>query len=391
MTRVLLHIGGEKTGSTYLQHWLHRNSRRLLERHGVLYPTRGPACLRRAHFPLAAALLPPQARDFAPGLAASAESLVDDLKRQLHRSGAHTLLLSAEHFASRLDLPALRRLRQLLGTDDVRIALYARRQDEIALSRFGTDLRNGRREDFHPATVGTHDRTLMPWRVASDWSSVFGTRQVRVRSYADAIRIGLARDLLYSLDLPDDGHWHDVPRANQRLDCDEARLLQLLNRHLPTWQEAFAAGTPQQHRRAVRLRDAALRHYRSRHAGRAAPLAGMLDAAERERLLARFAQDNQRLARQFAIVHAPTAAATAPLAPASTQRSCDHTLSVRLDDILATMGLRRAGKGIVPRWNAPWPALAAAIRRRLARRHAARCNGLLTAATALTSLGYCCI
>lgn len=397
MTRILLHIGGEKTGSTYLQHWLHGNARQLLRRHGVLYPTARPLCVRRAHFPLAASLLPPQARDFLPWRQQdSAEPLFAELHRQLRRSGAHTLLLSAEHFASRLDLAAIRRLRHLLDADDVQVLLYARRQDEVALSRFGTDLRNGARNGFQPERIAPQHRAYNPWQVACDWISVFGEANVQVRGYAEAARAGLASDLLQALALPDDGQWTPVQRANPRLHCDEARLLQLLNRHLPTWTEALACGRPDQHRRAMRLRDLVLRHYRARFGETGATLNGLFDHAARAQLLARFADDNARLARRFPAAPAPPPApcAESPATPGDPGPVCEQTLSDRLAMVLEDAGLRLNGGRITRRWPAAWQRLRAGWQRYAATirpRHSPdHLGGIAALAASLTSLGQAC-
>jgi hypothetical protein len=78
--RLVLHIGGEKTGTTALQDFLFRNSRAIHANEGILYPAAGPLCFNAAHFPVLTAFLPAGSLEFVP---ADKNLTPDGLQREL--------------------------------------------------------------------------------------------------------------------------------------------------------------------------------------------------------------------------------------------------------------------------------------------------------------------
>ena len=141
----ILLIGTEKTGTTTLQHFLAANRPVLAER-GFLYPS---FCGAINHTGLAAYALAPEKID---PLRSSYGNDIPTLRARLEAAaraeltGPATVIFASEHCHSRLTTPAeIETLRRFLNGffDEVRIAVYLRRQDQVALSLYSTRLKSG--------------------------------------------------------------------------------------------------------------------------------------------------------------------------------------------------------------------------------------------------------
>jgi hypothetical protein len=121
MTRLVLHIGGYRTGSTAIQTSLFE-SRRLLRSHGILYPSAGLHTVAHHHIGLAA-----NGRDI-PGWcdAAVFDDLVDDLMAETRNARCDAVIVSTESLMDSVDRAAddavgrrLDRLLSLFSSVDV--------------------------------------------------------------------------------------------------------------------------------------------------------------------------------------------------------------------------------------------------------------------------------
>lgn len=305
MAHVLLHIGSEKTGTTYLQHTLHANANLLRKKYGVLYPTDSLLCQQRAHHPIAAAFLSSDRCDF---IAASSQQpvalMMDHLNRHIDRTRSDCVLLSAEHMSSRFDRAAIHELAGYLSAHSVHVILYARRQDEMALSALSTDLCCGSRDWIPIDRISPDVRRFNPLQVVEDWQAVFGNDAVTVRSYASACRNSLTADFLRCAGLGhiDLSEFESVGRINQRISLYEARVLHGINQFLPTWREAMRAGEPDAYHEANQLRRSLLAWLRSENAvSSEIALESALTLHERTTLMQRFAHINDRLVDTYGL------------------------------------------------------------------------------------------
>lgn len=190
--RAILHIGGEKTGSTSIQ-WLLEANRAQLAEAGFAVP-RGLGGAN--HVALAAyAGRDPMVRDLLGmldeplGLEALRAALPGRMAALVAAQPAHvhTMLLTNEHCQSRLHTPEeVARLRDLLLPlfSEVRVLVYLRRQDEIVISMRNTSLRSHGRlpPAWFPAEPGllqVLDHGLLLRR----WGQVFGPAALRPRLY----------------------------------------------------------------------------------------------------------------------------------------------------------------------------------------------------------------
>jgi hypothetical protein len=323
VTKIVLHIGAEKTGSTSLQATLANNAALLYSRCGLLYPTEPPLGRWDAHFPVAAAFLDLARCNFVDlrwrlPIAELRASLAATIARKQPR----ILVLSAEHFSSRF-LPAeIAELAAFLAPYPVEVVYYARRQDELAISGFGTSLVSGSRHWFNSAWIQPKQRYFDHARIADDWASVFGTANLRLRDYADLAKSGLAEDFLSQTGISPPPLESSV-RRNEAISVLEAQVLHAVNQHLPTWAEALERNEPDAYLDAQRYRRRLIQAMRQTPKfSDSPPVTALLGQRERLAILERFAASNARLGEAYGVRFATgaeertDAASLGPLEPA---------------------------------------------------------------------------
>lgn len=152
-TRIVLHIGTEKTGTTALQYQLFVN-RAALEKQGFYYYHSPDRVDARA---IASATLgdgaqddylrqlsvntPDQRKEFKASVVEDVHTIFSQLPENIH-----TVLISSEHFHSRLRHKyQMQWLLELLTplSDDIKVIVYLRRQMDMATSFYSTQLKNG--------------------------------------------------------------------------------------------------------------------------------------------------------------------------------------------------------------------------------------------------------
>ena len=137
--RAVLHIGGEKTGSTSLQHRLDL-SRELLEQQGFYQPTTGAHAGNCWGFAAIGQYHPKHSMHHQMTQATKSheeavEELIDAYKAELAnaRAKCDTLLVSSEHLQTVVDPRGIRRLLEWLATiaKQIDVVYVIRRQDQI--------------------------------------------------------------------------------------------------------------------------------------------------------------------------------------------------------------------------------------------------------------------
>lgn len=289
--RIVLHIGLEKTGSTAIQAFCARHAD-ALRADGILYPS-GLGDRNHVHLAMAAANFP-ASRDIRlrvgihdeAALRAFTDRALRSLKAEIDRARPHTLLLSSEHFSSRLLAdPPLRRLHAMLSAlaAEIRVIVYLRRQDETLLSLYSTFAKCGGTDPLEAFA----DRPI--WldfeRVLGLWEGVFGTGNLDVRIFPPRDR-PLLDDFRAAADLPEVAGTDDpAERHNAALDHRNTQLLIAMNREIPT----FVDGRVNPARRGL------VRFLEARSTG--PPLT--MPRKERAAFLARFACGNEAVRARF--------------------------------------------------------------------------------------------
>lgn len=248
-----MHIGTEKTGTTYLQRFLARNQRKLAES-GYQYPQ---FLEQRNHTKLAAPFIP-RMQDLHKNLGLHDRAEIDALKDHLGalfaRNATHgTWLFSSEHLSSRLREPAevaafADWMREYF--EDVRFLVYLRRQDFLASSAYSTYIKSGGTAAWgmDRLTGGTYFDHL---QLVSRWTAAAGADHVQVRPYLEEFKGGdaLLDDFMCALGLTPGPDWIvPQPGFNVRLSAEGTEVLRQLNRIYPAFD---AHGRPNMRRRRM--------------------------------------------------------------------------------------------------------------------------------------------
>lgn len=244
---VILHIGAEKTGTTSIQGFLSSNRDKLAQC-GYLFPA---SVGNRNHMDLAFASLPDDSVKLRKRLTQKSKlnnsvefrglirnGLLSEINAYVNRRPIHTLILSAEHLHSQLTTKAdvARLVSMLPQHKQVKVILYIRRQDQLALSLHSTFLKTGTPYKHDYFVFPDYAGKSIPWKydyysAYALWAGYFSHEQVRVRLYEkDSWDSGcLIRDFCCAAQLP----WsldYSIPRTlNQRLDNDGVYLFNRLS------------------------------------------------------------------------------------------------------------------------------------------------------------------
>src|SRR3569833_2202304 len=197
-SRLSLHIGLQKSGTTYLQELIASGADELAEA-GVVYPVT-PAGKRRRrtdnHEWASYGLLGPEYPWVSEQRAAAEKGAWKALERQVARTKG-TVLLSAEALSA-LRTPAIRTLLDRLAVGDVEVVVTARALSRSLPSLWQQHVRNGRRLGFEryldmlgeqrrmPAARIEEEVDLHLWRAFASgrlvrrWASEVGESRVRV-------------------------------------------------------------------------------------------------------------------------------------------------------------------------------------------------------------------
>ena len=304
MTEVILHIGAGKTGSTALQNFLSYNRGALAARQ-VAYPRLpGPDTDRPgvAHNPLAYALM-----------AGAGETSLRAARRALESAArsADRIILSAEVFYmrpreqefgddfegyARAKRDGIRATAELLSGFTVRPICYVRRQDHWLESVYQERVKTWK--PVEPDAAAFAERIREPhfrWQLDL-WAKQFGEQNIVVRPYDRARMRGgdVIDDFLAATGLPTGEGLTRPPDTvhtrNPRLSRDVFELQRILRQLAPrdedkrSLQEALYELSEQE---------------RGRRGDDPPTWAALLEPAERQRILERFAPENRAVARRF--------------------------------------------------------------------------------------------
>lgn len=196
--RLILHVGPQKSGTTYLQEVLAGSIDELAEA-GVVYPLSPDGRRRRRienHEWATYGLLGTEYPWVSESRAATESDAWQALERRVAREPG-TVLLSAEALAV-LRTPAIRLLLDRLGTDQVDVVITARALSRTLPSLWQQHVRNGRRLGFErylemlddqrrlPAAQVEQERDLHLWRafalgrLVRRWAAEVGMTRIRV-------------------------------------------------------------------------------------------------------------------------------------------------------------------------------------------------------------------
>jgi len=256
--RAVLHIGGEKTGSTSLQHRLDLSRDTLLQQ-GFYLPHTGThngnawgfAAIGQHHPKFS---MHHQMTQTTKSHEEAVSELIEAYNTELSRARetCDTLLISCEHLQTMVDLRGIRRLLEWLSTITKRIDLVyvIRRQDQIIQSLFSTALRNGALMEplvQHKTVARIENKRLNHWTAITQYLAFpnivpITIRPVRYRGIDEMhlFEQELNEAIGISEGLPD-----SMQQKNLSLDADAVKFLATLTHpemqhHIPCSSEQLS-------------------------------------------------------------------------------------------------------------------------------------------------------
>jgi hypothetical protein len=186
LRRIVFHIGLERTGTTWLQNYCYENRRRLSEV-SILYPSEHYGFMRTNHVGLVANYLSAELHDYFIHARPNHNCLaVKSLISEINTSKARNVILSSEHFSSRLKLWQIKELANDFCDFNVTIIVFLRDHISRFFSSYATHVASG-----GCATIDQYcDVILQPdcleMRYADMiglWESVFERQNLEIRRY----------------------------------------------------------------------------------------------------------------------------------------------------------------------------------------------------------------
>jgi hypothetical protein len=246
--KAIIHIGGEKAGSTTIQAFC-ANNRAELAKQGILYPSSLGAS---NHLRLTAYSLEDDAvDDIRRSLNINSQEQLEVFRKQLRANlskeiaatrDISTILLSNEHLQSRLlRVSEVRRLDRLVRNfaDEIAIVLYIRRQDRVAVSAYSTRLKaDVFRNDTVIPTV-TKPGPLPEYydynALLTRYEKVFGVENITVRLFDPARFVDgdLVRDFRDACGIPDSAAFAPAERENESLSEIGIKFFKRFNPRVP--------------------------------------------------------------------------------------------------------------------------------------------------------------
>lgn len=237
-TRIFLHAGSHKTGTTSIQWALSAGRARLRER-GICYPeTACPPWAEFGHHMLPWSVvtrpnyLPTRELRKRGFDGESRAAIWEGVRAEISASGAHTAVLSSEEFDI-LSTEEIASVGSELAAYDVTPVLFLRNATDLIESAYRTFVVHGGSAKPIERFVSSQRIRLDYFRLVSDWSQVAHEGRVIVCAYDDPIIranvVGAFCDIIGLLleDLALDG----APRQNESLPAFICELLRFFRRN----------------------------------------------------------------------------------------------------------------------------------------------------------------
>jgi hypothetical protein len=211
LKRLIIHIGTEKTGTTSIQEYFSANADDLLKSHSVLYPKFGYSGL--AQFELVAALHPMcnsgRLAEFAPKKEYNPDETWSEFCQLIKDSGEEMVLISSEHFSSRLNAEGVAFIKKKLDKElpeyKVEIVIYLRNQVDMFQSSYSTYIKTGGTKSIFELfkEMGGNGIYYNFYNLVRLWSDQFGKDAMVVRNFNALPKSDVVADLLSYLGIND--------------------------------------------------------------------------------------------------------------------------------------------------------------------------------------------
>lgn len=218
--KIVIHAGRHKTGTTHLQRFFGMNATRLLNEFGILYPESG----RNPYFNFH--------HEFFESLLKNGDNKSAMIKlfwREVKEAKPEIVLFSSEYLSrDTIQDEELKIIKESFLPYGVEIIFYLRRQDHFLCSRYSERVKQNRLA--FPDNIWSFNAELDYLKFLDRYASIFGVRNIIVKSYDKAKEIGLIEDFSSLFKEPT---LAQLPRpaqeANKRLPWGYLRILWYAN------------------------------------------------------------------------------------------------------------------------------------------------------------------
>lgn len=223
-TKIIIHAGRHKTGTTYLQQFLEINKNTLLSSYSILYPDAGKNPYHYYHHDLI--------KSFAANCSQTGTSdLANQFEDEVARENPNFIIISSEYLSrSSIDRKFLSSLKNSLSGYDIKIIFYLREQVDFLQSRYAEQVKQGVLS--YPKGIESIDAELDYDLFLERYIDVFGKHNVKVHSYEIAKNRegGLLQDFCSWIGIVDISTLSKPVRgSNHRLPWNYLKLIWLGN------------------------------------------------------------------------------------------------------------------------------------------------------------------
>ncbi|WOH37520.1 hypothetical protein RI844_19500 [Thalassotalea fonticola] len=307
MTKLYIHIGQEKTGTTSLQKFLCENRDLLFRDYGVLYPyqkylsTDKRAFFNHAKF--SGAFLPPEQRSYVNmDNNIDAGIVVESLRKLISRKKPKVIILSSEHFSSRYTQVQIEQLAKMIDFCNVKIISYIRRQDDYQISRFSEALKSGSVHALKLTKLSSSNKRLNYYENLKPWFNTFGTASLILRPFnKNSFANGdLYSDFLSAIGITNIEGFTKPEESNLSISKEEALVLCQLNQSLLQWKDVTGKDSKEKFQRSQQIRKSILSTMQNnRDIKPHTPLRKCFSISDRKEFLASFLESNKKLSTMF--------------------------------------------------------------------------------------------
>lgn len=180
--KLILHIGSEKTGSSYLQNFLHINKETLAE-HGIIYPVSEHEYNHsNLAFLVSNEILKPEEFDDGVGI----ENLENVRKIIEDSPQDSTVIISSEHFHSRCVSDSIDAVFDMISDIPAtleNVVIYLRDQTSLLVSSYSTSIMSGSTAPFDISEANAQSPYFNYFMSCCEWDRVFSGKLLTIRSY----------------------------------------------------------------------------------------------------------------------------------------------------------------------------------------------------------------
>jgi hypothetical protein len=230
---IIIHIGWHKTGTTAIQAFLKKNSKKLILEDKLYYPSEGLVNLAHQH--IAWALQGKNKYPLAKLDSINVKNLIRQAIESGKKQGCKHLIFSSEEFCT-FSEHEIEKLSEVLnyGNNKITIIAYVRRQDLLIESSYNTEVKwwGSRMTDGFTEYVNNKTPFIRYDIVLDAWANMFGLENIKVRVFDTRLmpKNDIRLDFCHVTGIVPDNLIFDNSRINKSLGPKSLAYIRTLNR-----------------------------------------------------------------------------------------------------------------------------------------------------------------